>query len=112
MKQKLSTLFTIALLALFFSCGTEKPKEPNPYENAKIEVKTFKSDSTGWGYDVCLYGSVYVHQPQVPAVNGNKTFATEEDAKKTGELVAHKIRNNIMPPALTIKELDSLGVLK
>jgi len=84
----------------------------NPYLNAKIEVKTFKPDSLGWGYDVYMEGKLYIHQPHIPAINGNRGFRTADDAKKTGEFAAAKIRNNIMPPSLSIMELDSLGVTK
>jgi hypothetical protein len=53
---------------------------------------------------------MYVHQPNIPAMQGNKTFASEESARKVGALVAEKIRNNIMPPTVDTRELDSLGI--
>lgn len=88
----------------------QQPKE-NPYKNSQIDVKTFK-DSLGWGYDIFIDKNQYVHQPHIPAVPGNRGFSKEEFAKKAGEFVAYKIRNNIMPPSVTPEELDSLGVLK
>jgi hypothetical protein len=84
---------------------------PLPASDAKLEVKTIKTD-LGWGYDVYMNGSMYVHQPHMPAVSGNKGFKSEEDAKRTAELVIYKIKNNIIPPSLTVSELDSLGVTK
>ena len=38
-------------------------------------------------------------------------FATEEDAMKVAERVIKKIRNNDMPPTVTIEELRELEVL-
>lgn len=96
---------------------TSKPKE-NPYKNAQIDIKVFKNDTiknsgiSGFGYDIYMYKAMYVHQPSIPAINGNRGFETEEYARKTAELVVYKIKNNIMPPALSPQELDSLGVLK
>lgn len=90
--------------------AAQQPKE-NPYKDVTVEVKTF-NDSIGWGYDVFINKSQYVHQPHIPAVSGNRGFNTEANAKKTGEFVAYKIKNNIMPPSVTPEELDSLGVLK
>ncbi|MCX6276344.1 MAG: DUF4907 domain-containing protein [Bacteroidetes bacterium] len=86
----------------------------NPYKDATVEIKIFsnESDLQGYGYDIYLNQKLYVHQPHVPAVAGSKGFSTPENAKKTGEFVAYKIRNNIMPPSVSPKELDSLGVLK
>ena len=85
----------------------------NPYEGAVIEVKTFKNDTVlkGFGYDIYVDNDLKVHQPHIPAVSGNKGFSTEEKAKRAGEFVGNKFRNNIMPPSVSPKELDSLGVL-
>ncbi len=96
----------------------EKPKE-SPYKNAKIDIKVFnnetiKSDQklTGFGYDILIYDALYVHQPHIPAINGSRGFKTKEQATKAAEFVIYKIRNNIMPPSLSVEELDSLGTLK
>jgi hypothetical protein len=96
---------------------TSKPKE-NPYKNAQLDIKVFKNDTVkdsqvkGFGYDIYMYRSLYVHQPHIPAINGNRGFDTEEQAHKTAEFIVYKIKNNIMPPSVTPAELDSLGVLK
>ena len=113
-------LILIPGLLMLFSCkGTkqETPKE-NPYANAEIEIQVFMNDTTadsalgGFGYNIFLFKGLYVHQPHIPAINGNRGFSSAADAEKTGGLTAYKIRNNIMPPSLSVKELDSLGVLK
>ena len=85
----------------------------NPYEGSVVEVKTFKNDDvlTGYGYDIYVDNSLKVHQPHIPAVSGNKGFSSEEKAKRAGEFVGYKFKNNIMPPSVSTKELDSLGVL-
>lgn len=96
----------------------QKPEE-NPYKDAKIDIRVFNNDTikqepklTGYGYDILIYEAVYNHQPHIPAINGVRGFHTKEQAQKTAELVAFKIKNNIMPPSLSVKELDSLDVLK
>lgn len=92
----------------------EGPKKQNqPPKN--VEVKIFSLDSTnksnaGFGYDILVDGNLYIHQPMIPAVAGDRAFQTREDAERVAGLVAYKIKNNIMPPAVGIKELDSLGV--
>ena len=86
----------------------------NPYENSIVEVKTYpnKSPLTGYGYDLFVDGVLKVHQPHIPAIPGTRGFSSEAYAKQAGELVAFKVKNNIMPPSVTPEELDSLGVLK
>lgn len=96
---------------------TSKPKE-NPYANAEVEIKIFKNDTLtdsllqGYGYDIYIFKSRYVHQPHIPAINGNRGFDTKADARKTAEFIVYKIRNNIMPPSVTVQELDSLDILR
>jgi hypothetical protein len=89
------------------------PVQNNPYEKAKIEVKTFIVDApaTGYGYDILINGDKKIHQYNIPGVPGNNGFSSESKAHKAGEYIASKIRHNIMPPAVNAKELDSLGVL-
>lgn len=97
----------------------KKPAE-NPYKDAQIDIKVFKNDTIpgsplkGFGYDIFMFNgnSPYVHQPHIPAISGNRGFNTEEQAHKAAELIVYKIKNNIMPPSVTPRELDSLGVLK
>lgn len=91
----------------------------NPYKDAKVDIRIFSNDTikqepklTGYGYDILIYDAVYNHQPHIPAINGVRGFHTLEQAQKTAELVVFKIKNNIMPPSLSVKELDSLDVLK
>ena len=84
---------------------------PNPYENSEITVNTFEED-TGWGYDVSIDGNLYVHQPNIPAVGGNKSFVTEADARATGNLAVQKINEGIIPPTITVDELRAIGVVQ
>ena len=90
------------------------PKEEgaiNPYENSEITVDTFEEE-TGWGYEVLIDGNVYVHQPNIPAVGGNKGFKTEADAQSTGNLAVEKIRDGVIPPTISVEELKAIGVVQ
>lgn len=124
----MKNIFVLLSVVLFSACGNEPvPVEskvvpvkkdsvmPSPYKDAVIEVVTFDNSKTGnkgFGYDIKIDGKMNIHQPNIPGLPGNDGFTTEDKAKKTGEFVAYKIRNNIMPPSVSEKELDSLGVLK
>ena len=99
--------------------GTNQGK-PSTYIKVNIDIKVYqtnelvtKSDGKterGWCYDIYLDNKLYIHQPYIPAINGNHYFRSEADARKTADLTVIKIRKNIMPPAISIHELDSLGV--
>jgi hypothetical protein len=84
----------------------------NPYKEALIEVKIISSVENTFGYEIWIEGQKTIHQPTIPSVAGNKGFKSKEQAQKVADFVVSKIRNNQMPPSISPKELDSLGVLK
>jgi len=83
-----------------------------PYKDADINAIIIPSVNNTFGYDIYLDGAMLIHQPSRPGLPGNAGFATQEDAKKVAELVVKKIRNNELPPTVTIEELRGLGVIK
>lgn len=70
------------------------------------KVSPFKSGD-GWGYDISKKDKIYIHQPYIPAIEGQVPFRDKRSAKKTGRLVIKKIRNH-KSPAITKEELESL----
>ncbi|HRH67618.1 MAG TPA: DUF4907 domain-containing protein [Bacteroidia bacterium] len=90
------------------SAGPQVPVATDAYE-----VRTFANPQPpgGFGYDILAGGKLYIHQPHIPAIPGNNGFSSAEAAKKAGSFILSKMRKNIMPPSVTKKELDSLGVL-
>ena len=96
---------------------TTKPR-PNPFKDSKIDFRIFSNDTTadsslhGFGYNIYVDSNMYVHQPHIPAVSGNKGFDSYANAEKAAGLIVYKIKNNILPPSVTPHELDSIGALK
>jgi len=91
-------------------------KEPS-FSSDNMEVRIFEvkdsiGKSLGWGYDIYVDNKKTIHQPMIPAIQGNRAFKTESDAKKTGLFALSKMIKEGTLPALLISELDSLGVLK
>ncbi len=89
--------------------GQEKT---NPYKDADISIRIIPSVNKTYGYDILLYKRPLVHQPSIPGLPGNEGFTTEERARTVAEFVVKKIRNNEMPPTVSIDDLNKLGVLK
>jgi hypothetical protein len=119
-------IFAGILSLALFSCNEQQKTETIQNEDILIEEEEGEDGAVpadvqvsseifqsgeGWGYDIFVDGRKYVHQPYIPAVSGNRPFDSSEDAQKTAELVKHKVKKGIMPPGVTLKELDSLGVL-
>ncbi|MDR2972301.1 MAG: DUF4907 domain-containing protein, partial [Bacteroidales bacterium] len=91
---------------------SEGIEQENPYKDADIRAVIIPSEDNTFGYDIYLYDDILIHQPSRPGFSGNAGFATEEDAMKVAELVIKKIRNNEMPPTVTIEELQELKIMK
>jgi hypothetical protein len=90
----------------------EVKQEKNPYANAKITIKIIPSANKTFGYEILLSGRPLVHQPTIPGLPGNEGFTTKERAQTVAEFVVKKIRNNEIPPTVTIDDLNNMAVLK
>jgi len=104
-------------IAFIYGCNAEAPKNEvkkdystETIADQEIWYKTFEVDS-GWGYDIYIDGSVFVHQEFIPVLQGIKPFASEENATAAAMLVVYKLKKNIVPPNVELHELDSVGAL-
>jgi len=90
----------------------EVKQQKNPYADGVIAIKIIPAANDTFGYDILLYGRPLVHQPNIPGLPGNEGFSTRKRAQKVAEFVVKKIRNNEMPPTVTIEDLNKMEVLK
>ena len=103
-----STSPVSAQLSKKASLRTHAKKSPSIKH--QLTYKIIDSEQNTFGYDILDYGRPMVHQPTIPAMPGNKGFATKEDAAKVAKLVIKKINKNIMPPSVTPRELTTLNI--
>jgi len=111
--MKYVSIAILVSVLMLFSCKEKEKEKEN--KNPRIEIEVFRIEDarpTAWGYDIYLDGKKYVHQPHIPAISGIRGFDSRGDARKTADMIARKIRKGIMPPTISVEELDSLGVLK
>lgn len=102
----------VTSLASDGTTGKDSKQEGRPYKDAEIAIKIIPSTNGTFGYDILLSGKPLVHQPNIPGLPGKDGFATKEKARTVAEFVAKKIRNNEMPPTVTLEDLNNMGVLK
>jgi len=86
---------------------------PVPIQDSSLTYKIISGENgtVGFGYDIYVNGKMYVHQPTIPAVPGNRAFSSGQKAAQAAQLVIYKIQNNILPPTVEVRELDSLHLL-
>ena len=70
------------------------------------EVALFRNGD-GWGYDILRKEKVYIHQPFMPAVEGDKPFPDKVSARKTARLVTRKMKNQKIP-SVTSEEIRKI----
>jgi len=94
-------LFVFALLSVLILAVAAYTLRGHFY---KIDV--FKSGQ-GWGYDILIEDKPYIHQPFMPAIEGQVPFRDKQSARETGKLVVRKLKNHKIP-SVTKEELDSI----
>ncbi len=85
-----------------------KEDEKSPDDQLPVQVLAYRT-SSGWGYEIEVEGKVFIHQDNIPAVQGNKSFQSADDALKVGTLVLDKMKNN-KKPVITVDELKAMGI--
>jgi hypothetical protein len=74
-----------------------------------VSVKVFQVDDKGWGYEIFIDSSRFIYQDVIPGISGIVRFKSKDDAFKCGKLVTDKLIKK-KNPAISIKEIDSLGI--
>lgn len=117
---------------LLFSCSSETPASDLHFDSdtasqlADTSVLTnidssstsvgytaeiFETPGLGWGYKIYDNGTLFINQPHIPAIQGNKGFSTKEKAQITADFAILKLQQGFVPPTISPEELDSLNVL-
>jgi len=59
-------------------------------------VKSFKVNA-GWGYTIGINDKIIIKQTMIPTVSEKRSFKSEKDALKVGNLVLERIKQNLSP---------------
>jgi hypothetical protein len=104
MQSKLIPLL-ILVIALTLTLCEKRSGTVSKYSDPMITSRIFESELGGYGYDILVNDTVFIHQPNIPVLNDNIGFPTEAKAKQIADLVITKIRNHELPPSVTREEL-------
>ena len=102
----------LPVLFFFLSIRLEAQSEP-PLSQTKPAPLIYKiitlPDGT-FSYDIFTGDHRIIHQTSIPARPGNEGFRRKEDAEKVARLVIDKLNKHIIPPTITVHEMDSLKI--
>jgi hypothetical protein len=100
--------WTFAVTIFISSCNTKK-ENSNSEGLRNYKVSAIPVDST-WGYRIYQDTVAVIEQRNIPGLQGNNGFTTEQQALLVGRLVIYKLENGIFPPTISVPELDSLHI--
>lgn len=88
----------LSFLWLIFSCNNK----------ADFNLESIKTPN-GWGYIIKNNDKIIIKQSIIPVIENQKSFKTEEEALKVGNLVLKKLKHKIAP-TITKKDLILLSI--
>jgi hypothetical protein len=88
--------------------GQKVAAAPNLYRTATITTRLLPGAHQTYGYEVLVNGKPMIAQPSIPGRPGNDGFRTPAEAQRVADLVASKLRDNQLPPAVTAADLQRL----
>ncbi|KQS27945.1 DUF4907 domain-containing protein [Dyadobacter sp. Leaf189] len=83
----------------------------NDHDGRIYSYKILKNGDQTFGYDVYADGKLLVHQPNVPALPGNRGFVSRESAEIVARLVLRKLLNGDKLPTVSIDEMRKLNAI-
>ena len=78
----------------------------NKEETVGIGYSVYQNGS-GWGYDILADGETLIHQPFIPAIDGNNPFPDKASAEAAARRVIDKLVKG-ESPALTREEVTTI----
>ena len=98
----------IILGILFYGTYYRQLKSEQGY--VYIQLKPFETGS-GWGYEILANGKTYIRQSFIPAIEGEKSFHSKEDALLVGNKVVEKMKQGMQMPSISVEELRQMKIV-
>jgi hypothetical protein len=117
--MKKTIIFGVTVFITVFASAQQQPQSnataassKNSYNHSQFSYKIIDAANKTFGYDIYPDNRLLIHQPSIPAIQGNEGFAKQVDAEKVAKLVIDKLKQGEMPPTISTEELKKLGVIK
>ena len=88
----------------------DKKNKQQELVGENLSLKITDSEYTGFGFEILQGTSPLIIQPHIPAIQGIKGFKTKEQASIIGNYMIYKINHGVMPPSISVQDLDSLDI--
>ena len=96
------------LLAIFLFSSARLTAQP--VANPVVTYKIIAAAHNTFGYDIFSGDHRLIHQASKPCLPGNEGFRRRKDAAKVAQLVVKKLDRHLIPPTVSLHEMDSLKI--
>jgi hypothetical protein len=90
---------------------TEPSLKGNTAHFQTLYSRVIPADGKTFGYEILADGKLFIRQLTIPGQPGSLGFQTKNDAEKVAILAIEKIKKGIMPPTISLKELQQLKII-
>lgn len=104
-------IFLLSTSQLFAQQTKTNSAPVSPKSSYSYTYKIISSVSNTYGYDIYANGALRIHQPFVPATQGNTGFATKQAAEKIARLAISKMERGQALPTISREEMKKLKAL-
>lgn len=101
-----SLLFFSTALLLIVNLISAQPN----LKKGKYQYSIVSLANKGFGYHIKHNNKIVIRQETIPAIQGNKAFATKADAEKCARLVVKKLAAKGDLPSISKEELIQLNI--
>lgn len=107
----------LILIAFCFSVWQYSNGQPpgdakkGSYQKTKLTYELINAPNNTFCYDIYSDGKKIIHQPSIPALQGNNGFKTKKDAEKIAILVISKLKNGESLPTVSMEELKAQKII-
>lgn len=105
---KTNWIYLFFALSVAIFAYTRWNRDRNSGEWIQLTYSTYRTP-LGWGYDVLVNDSLFIHQQQMPAVQGMRGFSSEQEAARVAQLVIERLKKKELP-TVYLRDLDSLKI--
>ena len=67
--------------------------------------------TNGWGYDILVKDTLFIHQESIPAIEGNKPFRSKAQAMEAASQLISKLKKG-ESPSFTRSEIERITILQ
>lgn len=106
--QHIIALLVITIIVILIAVLMDLKTQEHQFDD-ELKLEIINTPNEGWAYRILYHDRMIIYQKNIPAMAGNTSFLSFEDAEKVGSLVVERLKNR-QSPSITKADLKELGI--